>query len=96
MSDVVADLEKVTIEELQTYFERPIKDKGNKNFLLPARMAMSTLSALSRMRATESAQRGITVAIYREIAKNKEEFKQIIAVTMPNMIPKKLLDRPKE
>jgi len=96
MNSEVEKLQSVTVGELINFFEGPKAIRKSEPAVNAARLALGSLSAVGRIKATERAEQGMKLAVVRMIAKDLDEAKAYIAATTPELAPPKLLDRPKK
>ena len=83
-------LQKATVKELLAYFDAP--QLTRPNLITSARLAQSTLSAITRLRATEQHEDANKLGLLRHLSENKDEFKKYLAVSMPHLNPAALIE----
>lgn len=94
--DQMEELKDVVTKELIEFFTGPKAVRDSDRGVNTAKLAVASLSAVGRYKATERAKQGMQLAVVKMIAKDEKEAKQYISATMPELTPPKLLGRPKK
>jgi hypothetical protein len=89
--DSLEELESVSIKELLTFFKGPSAVRDSKKALTGARLALGTLSAVGRLKATMRVKDATQLEVLKNVADNKEQFKKFAAASLPHLVPKKLI-----
>ena len=79
------ELEQASINTLHAYLTDD-KTTGSQ-----AKVASTALSAVSRLKATAAAREATRYAVARDIAKNKDELKKYVTMSLPQLNPVKQL-----
>lgn len=83
------ELQQVSIEKLTGFFT---EGKTNKKAFEIARLAVSSLSAVGRIKATERARDGLQLMVIKHITEDKKLFQKYVEVSMPHLNPAKLIE----
>jgi len=87
MSDNLEKLQEVTTKELIGFFDGPKAVRESKDALNAARLAVSTLSAVGRIKATERAKDATQLMVLKNICKDQAQFDQYVKIAMPHLNP---------
>lgn len=90
------ELQNVTVDELIGFFTGPKAVRDSERSVNAAKLAVASLSAVGRIKATERAEQGMKLAVVKMISKSQEEAQAYIAATTPELAPPKLLGRPED
>ena len=83
----VEKLQNVTLDELTAFFTDPKAVRESKVAVKTANMAIQTLSAVGRIKATERARDGLKLTILRHLVTDKKQFKKYVSASMPEINP---------
>jgi len=78
-------LQDTAIDELLGYFGNDSSDG------LRAKLALGSLSAVARLRATERVRDATQFHIVKAVAENEEQFREYVSLTLPHLLPAKLV-----
>ena len=78
-------LQDSAIDELLKYFKAPLA--GKENIKESARIAVSALSTIGRIKATERARDATQLMVLRSITDDKKLFGKYVKVSMPHLSP---------
>lgn len=85
-------LRELATRELIKYF----KAGGSKKLLEKSKMALGTLSAVSRILATERVRDSLQLGIIEAITSNEQDRTNYIKATLSDYVPPKLLKKGKK
>ena len=68
------------------------ESKGANN---DAKLALGSLSAVGRLKATSRVGDATQLMVIKNIAEDRKEFKEFVSNSMPHLMPSKLLTRPR-
>ena len=94
--DDMEKLEGLSINELIRYFEGPSAAKQNQKAVNTARLAVATMSAIGRLKATMRVKDATQLMVIKNIAADRKEFRKFVAKSLPHLMPTKLLTRPEK
>ena len=80
-------LQDASIDEILKYFKAPSAAKEAGHLRDSIRVAVSSLSAVGRIKATERAKDATQLMVLRSITDDKKLFKKYVAVSMPHLNP---------
>jgi len=80
-------LQDAAIDEVLKYFKSPSAAKEGGHIRESARIAVSALSSVGRIKATERARDATQLMVLRSITDDKKLFKEYVAVSMPHLNP---------
>ena len=89
-------LQDTTVGELIGFFQGPKALRDSEPAVTTAKLAVASLSAVGRIKATERAAQGMKLTIIKMISNNSEEAQKYAQATVPELTPKKLLPKPKK
>ena len=94
MSDL-EKLQEVSVEELVKFFNGGGAVRESKRAREGANIAVRSLAAVGRLKATDRAKDATQLAVLQSMATDKKEFRKYVATSLPHLNPdKKLLGRP--
>lgn len=77
-------LQTQSIDVLKRYFKGEFKTDQMK-----PKIALGTLSVISRIKATERVKDATQIAVLRGIAKDEVEYKEYLRLSLPHLCPAK-------
>lgn len=87
------ELQQAAVSELVNYFQgSPAK---RRDVQVAAKMAVSSLSAVGRIKATERAGDATQLEVLRNMAANRDQFAEYVAASLPHLNPTKKIARNK-
>ena len=90
------ELQTVSVKELLTFFSGGGAVRESKHSREGANLAVRSLAAVGRIKATDRASDATQLAVLQSMATDKKEFRKYVASSLPHLNPdKKLLARPK-
>lgn len=84
------ELQEVAVGELLGYFQA--KEQSEDGFVR-ARLALGSLSAIARLKATIRAADTLQFHIVSLLAKEQDQLEQYMKVTLPHLMPATLLTK---
>jgi len=85
------ELELLAAQELINFFNGPSAVKESTKALSSCKLALGSLSAISRLKATMRVKDATQIAVIQNIAENKEQFSKFAQASLPHLAPKKLI-----
>ncbi len=95
MSDL-EKLQEISTKEVIDFFTGPETIRESKSAMFAANLAVKSLSAVGRLKATERVRDATQFTVLKHIAEDEKQFREYLKIAMPQMIPPKLLSRPKK
>ncbi len=89
------ELQKVSIKEIIEFFKGGQAARESKKAKEGASLAIRSLAAVGRLKATERAGDATQLAVLQAMSTDRKEFGKYVSVSLPHLNPKKLLPRPK-
>ena len=87
----IDDLESAAISELLKFFNGPSAVRESSKAINGARLALGSLSAIGRLKATSRVKDATQLDVIKNVAENKKEFQEFTANSLPHLMPKKLI-----
>jgi hypothetical protein len=93
VEDISLDkLQEVSARELIRFFTGPSAIRESKTTLNAVRLAVSSLSAVGRLKATERAKDATQLAVLQSLSKDRDQFEKYLKVSMPHLNPAALIE----
>ena len=89
MKNNLDELQFVSIAELLDFFKGPKAIRDSKPAVDAVRLAVSALSAVGRIKATERARDATQLVVLKSLAEDKKQFEKYVAASMPHLNPAK-------
>ena len=90
--DKLQDLQDVAIDELLRFFKAASAAKQDGWIKDSAKLAVSSLAAVGRIKATERAKDATQLMVLRSITDDKKIFRKYVAISMPHLNPAKQIE----
>lgn len=81
------DLESASIDKLVEFFDGPAALRESKHAVRTAQLAVSSLSAVGRLKATHRAKDATQLMVLRHLSTDKGQFAKYVKVSMPHLNP---------
>lgn len=91
----IEELQDVSIKELLKFFNGPQAIRESKDAKLGAALAVKSLAAVGRVKATDRAQDGMKLTILKSISGDKKQFQEYVKVSLPHLSPSKQISHEK-
>lgn len=85
----VEELQSVSIQELLNFFKGASALRESKTALRAVDLAVRSLAAIGRIKATERAKDGMQLTVLKSISEDKKQFQQYVTASMPHLSPDK-------
>jgi len=86
------ELQNLAIKELVDFFQGTKAARSSKTAITASNLAVKSLGAVGRIKATDRARDATQLSLLKVIAKDKREFKKYISVSMPHLNPAKQIE----
>lgn len=87
--DKVEELQAASIKELLKFFNGPQAARESKDARFSSNLAVRTLAAVGRVKATDRARDSMQLTILKSISTDKKEFQDYVQTSMPHLSPTK-------
>jgi len=92
----IEELQEVAIEEILRFFKASSAAKEDGWIKESARLAVSALSTVGRIKATERAKDATQLMVLKHITTDQSTFKKYVAASMPHLNPMLIEHKPKK
>ena len=85
--DKVEELQAASIDELLKFFNGPQAVRESKDSRFSSNLAVKTLAAVGRVKATDRARDSMQLTVLKSIATDKKDFQKYVQASMPHLSP---------
>ena len=85
-------LQEVSTRELIRFFTGPSVIRESKTAINAVRLAVSSLSAVGRLKATDRAKDATQLAVLQALSKDRDQFEKYLKVSMPHLNPAVMIE----